>query len=165
MLDLDLLVAVAGIAGVFVGFGALISATGDAEQLWLVRTMVTGGLEVIVAALIPVVLASYGVGGRDLLVASAAAFLAIDWAVILFLHSRRDYMAFRVLQERGARAALGVQTVALEIPLQAALVIVILGVFPAQDAALYLTAVVLALVQAAGLLVIYVYTRGRPATA
>ena len=56
--DVDLFVAIAEIAGVFVGFGALISVTRGAEieasVLGRIRAVVTIGLLVVVAALVPV---------------------------------------------------------------------------------------------------------------
>ena len=65
--DSVIFIAIAEIAGVFVGFGALISVTRrsdvDPAQLGSIRAVVTAGLTVVVAALIPVVSASYGVGG------------------------------------------------------------------------------------------------------
>jgi hypothetical protein len=163
MLDTDLLVALAGIAGVFVGFGALISGTSGPNDLWLVRSIVTQGLMVIAAALVPVLIASYGVAGHQLWVVCALAVLALDWAVIVFMHSRREYMAFQVLQGRGTRAAIGSAMLLLEVPFQGALILIVLGLFPDVDQALYLTAVIVALFQAAVLLVILVYARGRPA--
>jgi hypothetical protein len=71
----------------------------------------------------------------------------------------------RVLQTRAARAALSSTVLALEVPAQIALILVVLGLFPAVDPALYLTAVVLMLFEAAVVLVMLVYTQGRPATA
>ena len=56
-LDLLLLVAIAEIAGIFVGFGALIGAIRPNEiaaaQLARLRGLVTIGLTIIVAALVP----------------------------------------------------------------------------------------------------------------
>ena len=60
--DVNLLIAIAGIAGTFVGFGALISVTRRTEiefsLLAHLRAVVSIGLVVIVAALVPVVLAT-----------------------------------------------------------------------------------------------------------
>lgn len=63
--DLFLFVAIAEIAGVFVGFGALISVSRrneiEAAQLARIRGLVTVGLTLIVVALVPVALNLYGV--------------------------------------------------------------------------------------------------------
>ena len=60
----------AEIAGVFVGFGALIALTRREEvelsQLGRIRAVVTIGLMVIVAPLIHVILSSYGLDGHPL---------------------------------------------------------------------------------------------------
>jgi hypothetical protein len=166
MQDADLLVALAGIAGVFVGFGALISTRdADASELWLIRNVVNGGLMVVAAALVPVVIARYDLAGHELWRLCSLLVLALDWAVIILLHTRREHMAMRVLQARAARAALWSTVLALEVPAQIALILVVLGLFPAADPALYLTAVVLMLFEAAVVLVILVYTQGHPATA
>jgi hypothetical protein len=166
MQDADLLVALAGIAGVFVGFGALISTRdADASELWLIRNVVNGGLMVVAAALVPVVIARYDLAGHELWRLCSLLVLALDWAVIILLLTRREHMAMRVLQARAARAALWSTVLALEVPAQIALILVVLGLFAAVDPALYLTAVVLMLFEAAVVLVILVYTQGHPATA
>ncbi|MEJ2265933.1 MAG: hypothetical protein P8X95_21005, partial [Anaerolineales bacterium] len=63
MAEIDLFIAMAEIAGVFVGFGALISVTQHSEieagQLGQIRAVVTIGLVVMVAALIPIGLDRY----------------------------------------------------------------------------------------------------------
>ena len=74
-------------------------------------------------------------------------------------------MAFQILQGRGTRVAIGIAALLLEVPFQGTLILILLGQSPDVDRALYLTAVILALFQAAALLVILVYSRGRPAAA
>jgi hypothetical protein len=166
MQDADLLVALAGIAGVFVGFGALISARdADASELWLIRNVVNGGLMVVAAALVPVVIARYDLVGHELWRLCSLIVLALDWAVIILLHTRREHMAMQAIQTRAARAALSSTMLFLEVPAQIALILVVLGMFPDVEPALYLTAVVLLLFEAAVILVMLVYTQGRPATA
>jgi hypothetical protein len=166
MQDADLLVALAGIAGVFVGFGALISTRdAGASELWLIRNVVNGGLMVVAAALVPVVIARYDLAGHELWRLCSLIVLALDWAVIILLHTRREHMALLVLQTRTARAALSSTVLLLEAPAQIALILVVLGLFPDVEPALYLTAVVLLLFEAAVILVMLVYTQGRPATA
>ena len=84
--DADLFVALAEIAGVFVGFGALISFTRRSEidslELGLVRAVVSIGLVVIVASLIPVTFARYGVAGHQLWATCSAIFLVLIWFTI-----------------------------------------------------------------------------------
>jgi hypothetical protein len=166
MQDADLLVALAGIAGVFVGFGALISTRdADAGELWLIRNVVNGGLMVVAAALVPVVIARYDLTGHELWRLCSLIVLVLDWAVIILLHTRREHMAMQVLQTRATRTVISLAILFLEVPLQIALLLVVLNLFPNVEPALYLTAVVLMLFQAALLLVMLVYTQGRPAAA
>ena len=164
MTDTELFVALAGIAGVFVGFGALIGATAGQDEQWLVRNVVNQALMVIVIALVPVVLGRYGLADHALWLGASVIALVIDWAVILLLHSRREHMAFQVLRTRAQRVVLSATLLVLEIPSQVALLLVILGSVPELEPALYLTTVVLWLFQAAVLLVMLVYARGHGAT-
>ena len=166
MQDVDLLVALAGIAGVFVGFGALISTRdGGASELWLIRNVVNEGLMVVAAALVPVVIGRYGITGHELWLLCSLIVLVLDWVGIILSHIRREDMAFQVLRTRATRVALSVLFFFLEVPAQIALILVVLGVFRDLEPALYLTAVVLMLFEAAVLLVMLVYSQGRPTAA
>ena len=84
---LDFFVVIAEIAGVFVGFGALISVTRrtrfEASQIGRIRAVVTIGLIVIIVALIPVVLSSYGLSEDHLWFISSLSFLILNVAVII----------------------------------------------------------------------------------
>ena len=86
-LDSGLFIAIAEIAGVFVGFGALISVTRkdeiEAAQLARLRGLVTMGLGIIVAALIPVALNLYGVTDHTLWFMSSIIFFSLNWVVII----------------------------------------------------------------------------------
>ena len=163
MTDTELFMALAGIAGVFVGFGALIGATAGQTEQWLVRNVVNQALMVIAVALVPVVLGRYGLADHALWLVASVLALVADWAVILLLHSRREHMAFQVLRTRAQRIVMSVTFLVLEIPSQVALLLVILGPVPDLEPALYLTTVVLWLFQAAVLLVMLVYARGHGA--
>ena len=166
MQDADLLVGLAGIAGVFVGFGALISTRdGGASELWLIRNVVNEGLMVVAAALVPVVIGRYGITGHELWSMCSLIILVLDWAWIILMHTRREHMALQVIQTRATRAAISLSALFMEVPFQVALILVVLGPFPDVEPALYLTAVVLGVFQAAVLLVMLVYSQGRPATA
>lgn len=166
MPDAELLVALAGIAGVFVGFGALISTReGGLGELWLIRSVVNQGLMVVAAALVPVAIGRYGVAGHQLWLLSSLLLLVGNWVVIVLLHLRREDRAFQVLQSRASRAVLSGFVLFLELPFQVALILVVLGLFPDLEPALYLTALLLILFEAAALLVMLVYSQGRPAAA
>ena len=69
MQDADLFLGLAGIAGVFVGFGALIAVrsggASDAFEVTYTRFVVWIGMLTIVAALAPVTLGPYGLGEHE----------------------------------------------------------------------------------------------------
>lgn len=83
----EIFVALAGIAGIFVGFGSLVvlSEHDDAvvPELHMVRSVVSIGLLTLVGALVPVAVASFGVDGRLLWGVSGGAFLALIWIGLL----------------------------------------------------------------------------------
>ena len=80
----DLFLSIAEIAGVFVGFGALISLLRDHQEEGrvMLHAVIANGLVVLVAALIPVALSQYGLTGRALWGSSSGAFLVLCWAAI-----------------------------------------------------------------------------------
>jgi hypothetical protein len=94
-LDPNVLIGVASLAGVFVGFGALISIvrSGDIEppQLGLIRLLVSISLVAIVASLVPLVLASYGMDEATVWAISSAVYLALPWVVIALAVTSRAY--------------------------------------------------------------------------
>jgi hypothetical protein len=161
--ETGLFVAIAEIAGVFVGFGALISVTRRsevaAEHLGSVRAVVTAGLTVVVAALVPVALGAYGLTGRPLWFLSSLAFLVLGWAVI--------GLALRAPENRRLMAGLARDRpvsslffwLVLEVPIQVPLLLAVLGPFPDLDPAFYTTALVFNLFEAAFVLAQLVYSQ------
>lgn len=149
--DIDLFLSIAEIAGVFVGFGALISFSRDqtAQVRVPLRGVVTVGLVVLVAALLPVALAGYGLTERTLWAWSSAGFLLIIWVAIVRLFLDPDHRAW-VKRDAIAHPVLTVFFwIFLEVPIQVPLVLAILGVAPALAAGFYVTGLVLNLVEAA----------------
>jgi len=61
--EFDLLISLSGIAGIFIGFGALItvSTPNNSIILGMLRDIVSVGLLTLVGSLIPVLLGSYGI--------------------------------------------------------------------------------------------------------
>lgn len=166
MAEVDLFLAIAEIAGVFVGFGALISVTRRSEigaaQLGQIRAVVTAGLVVIVAALIPVGLDRYHLTGHELWFVSSLAFLVISWAVIVLSLRRAENrtLMLRQMQTRPTQALFF--WVFLEVPVQVPLVLAALGVRHDLEPAFYLTALVFNLFEAAFVLVQFVYSQESP---
>jgi hypothetical protein len=166
MQDADLLVQLAAIAGVFVGFGALIAVrsggASDALEVSYIRSVVVGAVWVVVAGLGPVMVGRYGVSGHDLwLVCSVVGLVSV---IGLFALNRL------APESRDASAALSRAQVAkqmagnsvLFVPMVAALVLVVLGLVPDQEPALYITAVVLELFLTALILLQLVFMQRRP---
>ena len=169
MQDTDLFLSLAEIAGVFVGFGALISVrsggASDATEMTGIRWVVSNGIWVVVAALAPVIVSRYDIAGHELwLVCSLLALVLFFGALAVNRRTpemREDVAATpraMIVREVAANSLLFV-------PMIAALVLVVLGLFPDQEPALYLTAVGLCLFLDALTLLFLVFSHGRPQTA
>lgn len=157
-----LFVTIAEIAGVFVGFAALISVTRRSEiqpvQLGQMRAVVTIGLMVVVASLIPVGLGAYGVDGHTPWVIAGVTYLLLDWAVIALALRRPENRRLAAAQARTSPVTAALFWL-LEVPIQLPLLLVIGGVAREVDSALYLTALVFHLFEAAFVLAQLVYTQ------
>jgi hypothetical protein len=153
--------AIAEIAGVFVGFGALISFTGRTEikvtQLGQIRAVVTIGLVVIVAALLPVGLSRYGIREHSLWFICSLIFLVLVWAVIILSLRRPENRQVVRTQTRDSPAMAAFFWILLELPIQIPLILVLLGPYPDLEPAFYTTALVFNLFEAAFVLARLVY--------
>jgi len=173
MQDTELFMSLAEIAGVFVGFGALIAVrsggAGEPQEVTPMRVVVGLGMLTVVAALAPVVIGRYDLGDHEVLVMSSV-LVAIAFAVLWFVHVRSpEYRTARaiVMETRPTiQSALENAASLLIVGGSAlALVAIVLGVAPELEAALYLTVVVLLLVLAAWTLLWLVFMQRRPASA
>jgi hypothetical protein len=166
MQDTDLFLSLAEIAGVFLGFGALIgvrsASTSDAFELTSIREVVVMGTQVIVVTLVPVTLSHYGITGHEVWLLSSLVFLAVYWGTFAVEIVRVPETRTLAAATPGARRAV---SMLLFVPLNVALVLIALGLFPDQEPALYLTAVALLVVLAASFLLGLAYSFGRPRTA
>jgi len=169
MQDSELLIPLAEIAGVFVGFGALISVRSggpsDAHELTFIRSVVTIAIWVVIAALAPVILSRYDLAGHGLWLACSLLALVLllgQWIVNELATESREIGA---AYSRAQTIVLMASYLSLMIPTIAALVVVVLGLFPDQEPALYLTAVGLGLVMGALTLLLLVFSQRRPQTA
>jgi hypothetical protein len=165
MLDVDLFVTIAEIAGIFVGFGALISVTRRAEieisKLWRIRGLVTMGLGVIIAALVPIGLHRYGITGHELWFTCSLIYLLLNWFVSIWSLSKPEVRKL-VISEARANPFVGVFFwLLLEVPLQVPLFLILFGVYPNLEPALYTTAIFFALFEAAFVLTQLVYAKFR----
>jgi len=131
MQDADLLVQLAGIAGVFVGFGALISVRSggpsEAHEVTYIRSVVSVAIWVVVVALAPVIVNRYGVTGHELWLACSLVALVLllgVWFVNEHTPETRELGAAwsRAQTIRSVASYLG-----LMIPTIAALILVVFG--------------------------------------
>ena len=166
MPETDLLLSLAEIAGVFLGFGALISirnaSTSEAFELTYIREVVGAGTLVVVVALVPVTLSHYGITGHEVWLLSSLVFLAVYWGTFAVEIVRVPETRTLAAATPWARRAV---STLLYAPMNVALVLIALGLFPDQEPALYLTAVVLLVVLAATFLLGLAFSFGRPQTA
>ncbi len=174
MQDADLFLSLAGIAGVFVGFGALISTRsgGPSEPLEVapMRAVVGMGLLAVVAALAPVTLGRYDLTDHQVWALSSALTL-VGWFGFIALSARtpeyREGWATSVTEARltpGEVVGTAVYVLYMIVSLLAP-IIIMLGVASDLEAALYFTYVVLILLGAGWTLLWLVFAQRRPASA
>lgn len=168
MQNTELFMHLAEIAGVFVGFGALISIRSEAtrdEEVMLIRFIVLFAILVVVAALTPVMISGFGVTGHGLWVASSVVFLVLWWGSSILNRWDLERTRFLATITRQARIRMEIPVAPLWLSMNAALFLILTGSLPGQEPALYLTAVTLNLVNMAGMLLYLVYLQRRPQAA
>jgi hypothetical protein len=170
MQDTGLFMELAGIAGVFVGFGALIAlrsgGASEPQEVSPVRITVAMGVMTIIGALAPVTLGRYDLTDHQVLALSSAIVL-VGFLGISFMHVRSpEYKAYAASFERIKPSdVVGlVAWVLLVSAMVLAPVVIVLGVAPDLEAALYFTVLVLALLLAAWALLSLVFAQRRPQT-
>ncbi len=168
MQDTELFLSLAEIAGVFVGFGALISVrsggASDAHEVSYIRPVVTLAICVVIAALAPVIISRYGVTGHGLWLVCSLLALVL-FVGLWIVNYRTPEMREETAAASRAEIVPGVAAnMLLVVPLVIALVLVALGLFPDQEPALYLTAVGLILFLDALNLLSLVFSQRRPRT-
>ncbi len=169
MQDTELFLSLAEIAGVFVGFGALISVrsggASDVHEVAYIRSVVTTAIWVVIAALAPVILSRYDLVGHGLWL--ACSLLALVLLLVIWIVNERTTESRELGAAYSLARTVGVMAsyLGLMIPTIAALVLVVLGLFPDQEQALYLTAVGLGLFMGGLTLLFLVFSQGPPHTA
>jgi hypothetical protein len=161
--DVELFITIAEIAGIFVGFGALINVTRKEEietfKLWSIRGLVTMGLGVIVAALMPIALSRYGITGHNLWFSCAVIYLLLNWAVSIHSLRKPEIRKYLISQSKESPIMSMFFWLILEVPFQASLILIVIGLYPRLEPALYTTAIFFALFEAAYVLSQFVYTK------
>lgn len=164
MQDTELFIALAEIAGIFVGFGALIAirSAGDVDvsEVTAIGWVVWIGIFAMIAALAPVTFGRFGIDGHELWFACSVLALALWWGVNELLDrawsERRSYL--RVIgRARWRHEWIGLFT---WLPANVAFVVILLGVRPDLEPALYFAATVLFLVMDAAILLMAVLRLG-----
>ena len=171
MQDTELFLSLAEIAGVFVGFGALIAirSAGPANVIEVasIGWVVLLATVVVASALAPVVVGRFGVAGHGLWLACSVVALVLVWGG--FAVTERLSAEQRVFMDARAplrgRAWTELAGAVTWLPATVALVLVVLGVLPEQEPALYFAAVVLFLMMDALLLLLVVFRVGLPTVA
>ena len=169
MQDADLFMELAGIAGVFVGFGALIAVRGggasDAFEVAWMRGVVSIGLMAVLAALAPVVISRYGLTEHEIWALSSILFL-VGFIGVFAINNLTPEA--RAAEDRIPRS-IKVVRFAVWAPSMLVLlfspIAIALGMAPVREEALYFTLVALALFWSAVSLLMLVFTGRRPATA
>jgi hypothetical protein len=169
MQDTELFLSLAEIAGVFVGFGALIavrsSGAGSPHEVAYLRSVVWIALWVVVAALAPVIVSRYDMADHDLWLVCSLVALVL-WVGLLLGDARTPESRESVAATPRAMIFAGtIASLLLAVPMIGALALVVLGLAPDQEPALYLTAVALGLVMGAFTLLWLVFSQRRPAMA
>lgn len=169
MQDTELLLSLAEIAGVFVGFGALIAvrsggASGPYEVAYM-RMVVWLGMLTVIAALTPVTLDRYGLTEHQILALSSLLVVACQSAMIALGVRTPELRAAEAALSQKQRIGEGLATAFFAMVTVIAVVTIVLGLAPGLEAALYLTVVVLILMGAAMTLLELVYAQHRPASA
>jgi hypothetical protein len=174
MQDAELFIGLAGIAGVFVGFAALIAVRSggptDPLEVAPMRMVVSMAMLTIVAALAPVTLGRYDLTDHQVWALSSALVL-VGWLLIIVVSSRtpeyRASWATSIAETRLTPSAVvgwAFYVLYLTVSLLAPIVIM-LGVAPGLEAALYFTVVVLILLAPGWTLLALVFAQRRPASA
>jgi len=171
MQDADLFMELAGIAGVFVGFGALIAVRGggasDAFEIAYMRGVVSYGLLTIVAALAPVTLGRYDLAEHQVWALSSVVLLVGLISVTVLNAStpehRDDTAAFP--RSRWPRVLAMGAVAFLMLAAVLAPIVIVLNLAPGAEAALFFTAVVVILLFDALQLLQLVFRRRHPAAA
>ena len=148
----NILLALAEIAATFAGFAALVTVfsrrrieAAASHDLLRLRLVISSSIVVVLAALVPIALSGYGLEEEFSWRLAAGVFLLLVYLAILsFLN------AYQNVRGHFPPDRLGVGVAAiLEVLIQVALIIVVLGIFPDRHFGLYVSALIGTLAQAA----------------
>ncbi len=145
---------VAQIAGVFIGFGALIAFSAPKSTTTGQRQAMTGcvmtGLFILVTALLPILLLAFDMAAETVWFVSAGVILICDWITIW-----PQRAPFVDAVKRGNPLEIFLMF-GIEAGVQLPLVLILLPVLNDQSAALYATMLIVSIFQAAYLMMLLV---------
>lgn len=161
-METELFVHFAEIAGVFVGFGALISLRSahvtDVHDVVYLQAVLALGVWVVVCALVPVVVSRYGVVGHAVWLPSALLALAI-WVAFLATFARRPETRALNRSPELLDRFFPVVGLPLHLVIAGSLALVVLGRWPDREPALYVTALAAGVTFASYTLLVYVMSQ------
>jgi hypothetical protein len=144
-METELFVHFAEIAGVFVGFGALISLRSsrptDPHDVVYVQSVLGVGVWVVIAALVPIAVSRYDVAAEGLWRWCAVMALAIWVGFVIALNRTAGSRSISRSPERLDRV-FPIVGLPLHLVIGGSLALVVLGIRPGMDEALYVTALV-----------------------
>jgi hypothetical protein len=167
MQDVELFLSLAEIAGVFVGFGALIAVrsggASDVHEVVYMRAVVWMGMMTVVAALAPVTLGRYGLAEHDVWATSSVIVFVGYFGMVAFATRTPEVRMDQAARSRTFRVVEGAGTLLWAIATIVALGAIMLGRLPDLEAALYFTVVVFIMLGAGFTLLELVFAQRRPA--
>jgi hypothetical protein len=152
--DYSTYISLASIAGIFVGFAALITASDDDDSPVLIKGIVNIGMLTLAGSLIPILLAKYGIEDYLLWRLSSGIFFALIWFSILHPTTRK----FLLIQFKINLKAALFFWIFVEIPIQLPLILSVFGIYPNLHNAFFITSIILNLIQAGYLCVQFVHS-------
>jgi len=166
MQDVELYLSLAEIAGVFVGFGALISVrsggASDAHEVTYIRGVVTSAIWVVIAALAPVIASRHDIAGHELWLVCSLLALVLYLGMWIVSERMTESRELGAAYSRAQTVGVVASYLSLTVLLIAALILIVLRLFPDQEPALYLTAVGLGLSLGALSLLLLVFSQRGP---
>lgn len=162
--DTDLFVHFAEIAGIFVGFGALISLRSagriDLHDVVYLKAVLALGVWVVIFALLPIAVNRYGVEGHPLWLWCAVAALGV-WVIAVFgMNSTADLRAFnRSADLEAVDRFFPVVGLPLHLVIVGSMIVIVTGAWTAAEEALYVTALTAGVVFAGYTLLVSVLSR------
>ncbi|MBC8476115.1 MAG: hypothetical protein H8D52_02095 [Gammaproteobacteria bacterium] len=148
-MSIDVFLSIAEISGIFIAFGALISAFGNSSQIEKLHLqgLVGAGLVVLIAALIPVGLSYFSIPEHFIMKWSSAGFLLVIWIVIIGTQDRE--LAPVGIEHLKSHLFFAGILIVLEFVIQISLLVTIFGALESYWESLFVLALLLNLLQAA----------------